>query len=291
MASFRGMAAGTVGGAAVGALGYGMYEYNQGGFVNRAQSAGYGAAGIGIGLGAIKIARSGGAGIDKAKVSKRAAAQGMSYAKRMKAFGLGMGAGSAVLGYTSVRQAQQGDYKNSAILGGGALVAGVTAAKTFSGGRNAGKIAKGIMSDVADSENFAARAARLVNPRRFGTAAMAAGALTMSGSIVSGVQGNSDFGSAAKGVGIGAGVAAGGALLRSSMSKRIANNTSKAGKALERGYKGAQKLETMGIAESVTKLRSGKGMGKVGKTAVGAVLAGGAILGGYMSSQLGLFGM
>lgn len=306
MASIRGISASILAGSSAGAMGYAYNRNSQGGY---ADAAGMGTVGVGLGVGAYKIARGGGKSLSNSEVARRGATAIEKTSGRFKKSGIGLGAvglGGAAYSY---QQFQQGDYGQAAI-GAGVSAVGFTGAAGMLGAMSKGnKVSGAIRSslDAADqsmkaSKKLANRANAFKKPRNFGYGTVAAGALTIAG----GIQ-NGSMGTMAAGAGImalGGGIAAIG---RSGISRNMgkSNAAEKTATRLEKGAAGiARSAENFGtrnlgtmskasgaarradkaLSQSVTLLRKSRaGYGAAGVIGLGAVSA------GVLGHSMGLF--
>jgi len=306
MASVRGISASILAGSSIGAMGYGYNRNSQGSY---ADAAAGGTIGVGLGVGAFKIARGGGKSLSNAEVARRGATAIEKTSGRFKKGGIGLGAvgvGGAAYGY---QQFQQGNYGQAAI---GAAVSGVgfTGAAGMLGAMSKGNKVSGAIRSSLDSADEAMKASKkLANradlfkkPRNLGYGTVAAGALTMVGGFQQGSMGGMVAGAGI--MALGGGIAAIG---RSGISRNMgkSNAAKKTATRLEKGAagiaesakdfgarhpftirkaSGAARRADKALSESVTLLRKSKaGYGAA------AVLGLGAASAGILGHEMGLF--
>ena len=306
MASVRGISASILAGSSAGAMGYAYNRNSQGGY---ADAAGAGTIGVGLGVGAYKLARGGGKSLSNAEVAKRGATAIEKTSGRFKKGGIGLGAvgvGGAAYGY---QQFQQGDYGQAAI-GAGVSAVGFTGAAGMLGAMSKGnKVSRAIRSslDAADqsmeaSKKLANRANAFRKPRNFGYGTAAAGALTMVGGFQQGSMGGMVAGAGI--MALGGGIAAIG---RSGISRNMGKSDAakKTATRLEKGAadiarsaenfgtrqmgtvskaSGAARRADKALSESVTLLRKSRaGYGAAAVVGLGSVAA------GVLGHEMGLF--
>ena len=292
MASVRGISASILAGGSIGAMGYAYNRNSQGGY---ADAAATGTIGVGLGVGAFKIARGGGKSLSNADYARRGASAIEKTSGRFKKSGIGLGAMGVGGAAYSAQQFQQGDYGQAAI-GAGVSAVGIAGASGMLGAMSKGNKVSGAIRQSLDAADQAMEASRKLSnradafrgPRNFGYGTIAAGALTVAGGIQNGSMGTTVTGAGI--MALGGGIAAIG---RSGISRNVGKSKAarRSSERLEEGAaglartakdwgtrhpgtlnraSGAARRSDKALSESVTLLRKSKaGYGALGVAAFG----------------------